>query len=247
VAVTLGPRNNLALDLLEAFEPHFSKARSIDGWLSDEEATALFVTAASIKAENPVVVEIGSYVGKSSVCIAGGLRHSRRGGRLFCVDPFDATDQEWYLAQRDEKKTGKLYNRFVENTWAYDNIIAVPGFSLDAVRDSVIPEAIDMLFIDGNHTYDAVSADIMAWVPYLKTGTGILAMHDVELPCVTNPDVIRVVADLGLGSTVLGWRNTTLVNTLYITTRTETQWNILASSQSPHRLDAPAKGPSRPC
>jgi len=38
-------------------------------------------------------------------------------------------------------------------------------------------ESLDMLYLDGNHSYEGVIADIEAWYPYLKAG-GILSFHD---------------------------------------------------------------------
>jgi len=38
-------------------------------------------------------------------------------------------------------------------------------------------QAIRLLFIDGDHSYEGCKNDILAWVPYLVPG-GILAVHD---------------------------------------------------------------------
>jgi hypothetical protein len=39
------------------------------------------------------------------------------------------------------------------------------------------PSSLDFVFIDGNHSYEAVSEDIHAWLPILRDA-GILAGHD---------------------------------------------------------------------
>ncbi len=44
-------------------------------------------------------------------------------------------------------------------------------------------KSIDFVFIDGDHSYDAVIKDIKAWLPKIKTG-GILSGHDYEIPSV---------------------------------------------------------------
>ena len=38
-------------------------------------------------------------------------------------------------------------------------------------------KSIDFIFIDGNHQYEFVKKDIIAWLPKLKEG-GVLAGHD---------------------------------------------------------------------
>lgn len=228
-----------AEQLKELIWPHLLKMADIHGWLSDAEATTLFVAAYGLRTPKPVVVEIGSFAGKSSVMIAGGLAASGMGGHLYCVDPFDLTNQKHYLAIAKNHGLGRLHERFIANTWKYDNITAVPGFSVPVAQaeDSGIPSEIDMLFIDGNHSYDAVMADVMAWVPSLKPG-GILAMHDVDMPGDAGivamldggwcPDPIRVVCNLGLGLPVLGWTNTMRAESLFVTRRTDAPWTLLA-------------------
>lgn len=57
----------------------------------------------------------------------------------------------------------------------------------DTFRDKVL----DLVYIDANHTYDDVLADVYAWLPKLRDG-GILAGHDFTTEI---PDVIRAVTD----------------------------------------------------
>jgi len=44
-------------------------------------------------------------------------------------------------------------------------------------------ETLDLVFIDGDHSYVAVREDIQAWRPFLRPG-GILAGHDYHLDSV---------------------------------------------------------------
>jgi predicted O-methyltransferase YrrM len=37
--------------------------------------------------------------------------------------------------------------------------------------------SIDLIFIDGDHSYEACKADIAAWAPYARRG-GVMAFHD---------------------------------------------------------------------
>jgi hypothetical protein len=42
--------------------------------------------------------------------------------------------------------------------------------------------SVDVVFIDAEHTYEAVRADIAAWLPKVLTETGIIAGHDYDRP-----------------------------------------------------------------
>lgn len=52
---------------------------------------------------------------------------------------------------------------------------AINKNSLDAAQNWSVP--LDMLYIDGDHTYEGCTADIIAWEPHLKDG-GIIAFDD---------------------------------------------------------------------
>jgi predicted O-methyltransferase YrrM len=43
-----------------------------------------------------------------------------------------------------------------------------------------VTEPIHLLFIDGNHEYHGVKADILAWVPKVAPG-GLIAFHDYQI------------------------------------------------------------------
>jgi glucosyl-dolichyl phosphate glucuronosyltransferase len=113
-----------------------------------------------------VCVEIGSYLGASTVVIASNLPS---GGKLYCIDTWmnDAMSE----GPRD------TFHEFLENTsMLSDKIVPVRLDSAYAARQ--LPDAIDFLFIDGDHCYDGCRADALAWLPKMKRG-GIVALHDV--------------------------------------------------------------------
>ena len=56
----------------------------------------------------------------------------------------------------------------------------------------VAPGSLDLVFLDGDHTYDAVKEDIAAWLPKVRRG-GVLAGHDYSLHCF---GVIQAVHEL---------------------------------------------------
>ena len=49
----------------------------------------------------------------------------------------------------------------------------------ERVQEWAGSDGIDVLFIDGDHTYDGAKADFCAYLPMVKQG-GIVAMHDIQ-------------------------------------------------------------------
>ncbi len=126
-------------------------------------------------------VEVGSYLGASTAFLGFAALH--RAGTVHAIDPWtnDAMGAE---GARD------TWGEFRRNTEPFTHFI-VPhqGFSADVhARETAIP--CDLLFIDGDHSYDAVVTDLRCWLPSLKRG-GVLAMHDIDAP-----DVKRAFDDV---------------------------------------------------
>ena len=156
---------------------HIWAYRKIDGWLTENEAIALYDLACRLTPTHPVIVEIGSWLGKSSVILAKGLQ-GKTNPILYCIDPFDAAGDAGY-AILVEARGLQLKEQFIENVKrnnVYDHIRILHGYSYDFAAG--FSDEIDFLFIDGNHAYDSVMRDYTDWTPHLKTG-GIIALHDV--------------------------------------------------------------------
>ena len=70
-------------------------SRKIPGWLTDKEASELFDLVSNIPSDNPICCEIGSYMGKSSIVLGMALL-AKKGGKVFCIDPFDLIKSDYY-------------------------------------------------------------------------------------------------------------------------------------------------------
>lgn len=131
----------------------------VPGWLTAEEGTALAQAAAGRR-----VLEIGSYLGRSAICLAQTAR------QVTCVDPFDG---------RATNEPGDTLVPFLENLTGYglrDRVSVQVGTAAQILPD--LPSAsFDLIFIDGDHDYNAVRADVAAALPLLAPG-GVLAFHD---------------------------------------------------------------------
>ena len=50
--------------------------------------------------------------------------------------------------------------------------------TVEAVNNAIMPEKLDLLFIDADHTYQGIKNDFARFVPFVKDG-GIVAFHDI--------------------------------------------------------------------
>jgi hypothetical protein len=153
-----------------------SLAKRIPGWLTDGEANSLFEIARNETPERDVViVELGSWQGKSSALLAAGLC-GKPGARLFCVDPFGDDESPEY---RPTMRLGieEAFHRNMRRAGVAHIVHPIKGYSHHTAPSW--REPIDVLFIDANHDYECVRRDFELWSPFVKPG-GIVAMHDVS-------------------------------------------------------------------
>lgn len=168
----------------------------IEGWLTEREAITLFNLANDLEhKKNPTAVEIGSWLGKSSFIIAMGLKKISGKASLFCIDPFnsegDAKSKKGYKKLQNRLFAIKhltLKEQFIRNMEKNDvieKVTILEGYSFNCVKK--FHKLIDLLFIDGNHEYEAVLQDYNDWNGKIKHG-GIIALHDVEFDPQEDPD-----------------------------------------------------------
>jgi len=132
------------------------------------------------------VVEVGSFYGDSSTrALATGIESSGSKASLYCVDPFDEKFYQTVSFEnvresiRKRCGSGKVIDEFRKNMAPYPYTL-IQKKSVDAAED-FLDGSIDFIFIDGNHSYEDVLADISAWYPKVKTG-GVMCGHDYGKP-----------------------------------------------------------------
>jgi predicted O-methyltransferase YrrM len=75
-----------------------------------------------------------------------------------------------------------VFRAFQDRTMCLGNVSSIQRKSLDAL-EFVGDESLDLIYVDGDHRYEAVVADIQGWKPKLRKG-GVLAGHDWSFPAV---------------------------------------------------------------
>jgi len=144
-----------------------TQLESIEGWLRDDEAILLNQLAAQA---NPgtVIVEIGSWKGKSTVALGLSARVP-----VYAIDPHTGSPEH-----RQKGKPVDTYADFLNNIKRHNLTKKVKPLRLtskEAVKK--ISKPISLLFIDGDHSYQAVSQDFKDYYPKLQLG-GTIAFHD---------------------------------------------------------------------
>jgi len=106
------------------------------------------------------IVEVGSYKGRSTHALLTGCP-----GLVYAVDPWVTLDGAY--------RPG-AFKTFLANVGYLRNLrviqVGSPG-AAGAFRN----ESIDMVFIDGDHSYEGVKADIKAWLPKTRK---LICGHD---------------------------------------------------------------------
>ena len=136
----------------------------------DEELLWLYEQMKSV-VTNGIVVEIGVWMGRSSYAIAKGANDFGRNVELFFVDDFKGHDPV-LVKKLKEKNVLKI---FKDNMRQFDYTL-IKKDSVSASKQFK-NNSIDFLFIDGDHSYDGVVADLDAWWPKVR---GVMCGHDYK-------------------------------------------------------------------
>jgi predicted O-methyltransferase YrrM len=142
-------------------------AASIEGWLSDAQGCALFRAAAATTGKG-LIVEIGSWKGRSTAWLAAGARLAA--ARVYAVDPHIGSRED------PEATTFAAFRANLSDAGLADVVEPLVMTSTEAARKLDGP--VELLFIDGDHSYEGVRLDADLWLPKLVEG-GLVMFHDV--------------------------------------------------------------------
>ncbi len=119
--------------------------------MTNNEVIAL-ANCAKLLPDNSIVVQIGAYIGVSTMA----MLESRPDAYIFSIDVKPSMQEKVNISE-----AGLDVNR----------VVRVLG---DASQMDW-PFKVDMLFVDGNHYYEAVKADCEAWLDKVD---GLVVFHD---------------------------------------------------------------------
>jgi predicted O-methyltransferase YrrM len=146
-------------------------ARAVPGWLTAAEARFLFEGARAVPAGGRIV-EIGSFLGRSTVCLALGSA-AGNGAEVVAVDPHIGSPRHAHLLGCTDTWPHFLAN--LDRCGVRGRVQPLHATSAVGARATAGP--VHFLFVDGSHELADVRADIAAWFPKLAPGA-LVAFHD---------------------------------------------------------------------
>lgn len=146
---------------------------TVEGFLKFDEGYYLYSLA---KRSKLPIVEIGSYKGKSTICLALGSKAGNR-CKVYAIDHHRGSP-EFYNSGIFGKQEIWSYDDFIQNLKNFkilDVVEPVLSTSEDAIANWI--KTIGLLWVDGSHYYEYVKRDFLLWEPYVAAG-GVIAFHD---------------------------------------------------------------------
>jgi hypothetical protein len=126
----------------------------INGWMGEDELVWLYEKAKEMSS----IVEIGSWFGRSTHALLSGCK-----GTVYAIDTFLGSPSEIDGAHAFAK-TGDVLVEFLKNVGHFKNLDAIQEDSCIASK-MFADNSIDMVFVDGDHAYEAVKKDLECWYP----------------------------------------------------------------------------------
>mgnify|MGYP001592093563 FL=1 len=157
--------------------------QDIKGFLAEDEAETLFRHAQNASQMGPLL-EIGSYCGKSTICL--GLGSKPNDSVVYALDHHRGSeehqlgemfhDPDLYDDSSAAVDTFREFRRNIDRARLADTVIPLVASSELAARQWNTP--LSLVFIDGGHSLDAALTDYRCWAGHVVPG-GILAIHDI--------------------------------------------------------------------
>lgn len=121
-----------------------------------------------------VFVELGTHSGNSYFSFCQAVRDKGLTGRCFAVDTWKGDEHAAFY----EDDVFEMVNQ--HNKSQYKSFSTLYRMTFDEALAKFDDKSIDLLHIDGLHTYEAVRHDFETWLPKLAPGALVL-FHDIKV------------------------------------------------------------------
>jgi len=121
-----------------------------------------------------IIVELGTHMGNSLFSFAQAIKDLELDAKLHAVDTWKGDKHAGFY----ENDVYKSFLEIVDKYYKDVNITPHKMYFDEAVK-KFEDQSIDILHIDGLHTYEAVKHDFETWLPKVNKKNGIVLLHDV--------------------------------------------------------------------
>ncbi len=169
--------------------------KDIQGWFDFAEVYDLCLDNAK---DGGVMVEVGTWMGKSAAYMCEQKRLKNRNVEFVCVDKFGGTQDDEGMNRTVENLGGEFFHQFEKNMkdcgFVYPDDYEVIIADSKTASLSFDDGTLDMVMIDAMHDYASVYADAITWKRKVKVG-GYMCFHDFE-----RDSVSKAVAEAGINA-----------------------------------------------
>lgn len=146
----------------------------IEGWF-DEPQRNLYEEMVKRAQDGSHFLEIGAWKGKSTTCMAVEILNSNKKIKFDVIDTFKGSSEHQNLPCI---VNNTLYSEYLQNIEPVKDFVnTIVGNSIK-IAEFYADESLDFIFIDGDHSYEGLRADISTWLTKLKPG-GFLCGDDI--------------------------------------------------------------------
>ena len=121
-----------------------------------------------------IIVELGAYTGVSYCAFCQAVKTLRMGTRCYAIDTWEGDPHAGFygpeLLQEMKEHHDPLYASFSR----------LEQITFDGALEHFADGSIDLLHIDGFHTYDAAKGDFEKWLPKMSRW-GVMMLHDINV------------------------------------------------------------------
>jgi hypothetical protein len=151
---------------------------NVPGLLTEGDMSAIKELSRMLP-DSGLLVEIGCFLGKSSVEWARNLKDQNKNYKILCVDSFNSPDEILqdllikadFVVPPNAKSQIEMFKHYTSD---YPNIKPIKAFFNQSF---VFPAKANLIFEDSTHTQEYLSYALPFWWNHLDTG-GILSGHD---------------------------------------------------------------------